>query len=180
MAKPVTSKLFARLMRDKAYRRRFAANPAEVLREAGYDPELLDLPTQMDAAELDAQLARVKAGSFDFTGTQDEWDTLSADDLWRRFAMIRHKPAATSTSVVTVVGDPPAAAVVYGTTAVHLVTVAVAGNEGGLRSKAQARLLQGLAKKNENEITFSVTGPDGVSVEDLSPRALEAFLRLLK
>lgn len=176
----IMSEFFARLGEDKAFRERFAKDPAAVLREAGYDPDQLELPTLIDPDALERRVTRIRRGEEDLTGDEAELARLSADELWDRFAIVRLRDGADPVSASVVQG--PATAVVYGTTATTVVTSAGGGSlaAGGMLSEAQARALRELIGMDPDTLSFSIKGPDGVSVVDLNARTIEALLKRLE
>src|SRR5262245_39632393 len=86
------SELLVRLHDDPAVRKRFADSPATVLREEGYDPDLLALPAKIDAAALEQQLNRIFREREPLTGDVATVAKMSPDQLWERFKVIGLNP----------------------------------------------------------------------------------------
>jgi hypothetical protein len=166
MADVRLERFLRQLHEDRELRERFARHPAAVLSEAGFDPDLLDLPSRIDVERLEQRLQEIHRGTTERELPRGE-DTagLTADELWERFQFIRLKPDA-----VAGVTMPN---VLYGTTPVLVV-----GNAPGatLRSFEQIRQLREMSRMAPERLTFSVSGPDGVTVSDLTADTMQAFL----
>jgi len=176
----IMSELFSRLGEDKAFRDRFAKDPATVLREAGYDPDQLELPSQIDPEALEKRVTRIRKGEETLEGTEAELSRLTANELWEKFAIVRLREGADPVSASVVHG--PATAVVYGTTATNVVTSTITGTSGGsnfMLSEAQAHGLRDLIGFDPELLTFTIKGPDGVSVGELNAKTVEALLKRL-
>lgn len=159
-----------RLHDDRAFRHEFAANPAKMLKAAGLDPSLMDLPDQIDADALDRHIA-ARANKPAPDGT--EMAQLSAQALWEKFNFIRLKD---------LFGTGPAGAaigVIYGTTATTSTTVALTV-QGALANPeveiARLSTLRTLSQLSAGALRFSVRGPDGRKVADLNTDLMRAFL----
>ena len=173
MPRVVLSELFARLSDDTAFRERFAADPKTVLREAGFDTDHLDLPSSIDPDEIARKATRIRRGDDDLIGSEDELATLSPDELWSRFAIIRARPGAGLASVAT--------AVVYGTTAVAVIAATGAGGGApGMLSESQARQLRAIESWPADDLRFTVTGPDGVTLRDIDAVRLADLLKRME
>ena len=169
MPKPRFSSLFLRLSRDQNLRRKFAENPQEFLRDEGFDPSRLELPSNIDLATLDARVEGAFGNdSDDWTASEAEVASMSADELWSRFGVIGEK----SESDDNATASPLVAVVAYGTSVVT--------TEGATIAFERARTMRGLMRLRKSDLTFSVKGPDGVAVEDLPAATIEALLRRLE
>src|SRR4051812_20351647 len=160
------SAFFLRLHGDKALRDRFAHAPAAVLKEEGFDPEMLNLPSKVDPIHLEKRLDQLfKEGGISLSGKPADVARLTPNELWERFSVIALKPednalsGGSDTAVVVAV-------VVYG---VSMVTsgsgtqVTVVGKGiGSVRSLIELKQLRDMARRPAEELSFSVTGPDGV------------------
>lgn len=175
----IMSELFSRLGEDKAFRERFAKDPAKVLREAGYDPDQLELPSKIDPDALEKRVTRIRRGEEKLEGKEADMASLSANDLWERFAIVRLRDGADPVTASVV--NAPATAVVYGTTATTVVTSTGAGSSGPswMLSEAQAHSLRELVGFDPDDLVFSIKGPDGVSVGELNAKTVEALLKRL-
>jgi hypothetical protein len=181
MAAEVTA-FVKRLHEDSAFRKRFASEPAAVLSEAGVDAAALALPAKIDEAKLAERLKNLFAGKAEAAS-----DLLAAapglkpQELWDRFGAIawaREPTVTTSVAVVNAVQNVSAAIVVYGTSfATSLVTSTVLASRSPVMSVDQVAAMRALAKQPAEELSFSITGPDGTRVDGVSAAALEAFLK---
>jgi hypothetical protein len=187
MAQVTFSELLVRLHTDSAFRQRFASSPAAVLREEGLDPDILSLPTRLDADAIEQQLTRIfRQHGESLTGDAATVSKLSADELWERFKVIGLNPEALALAGGPVGSDVAVAVVAYGTSMVTSgsgtqVVVATAGRGiAGLRSLEQLTQLRELMRRPSVELEFSVTGPDGVTVTGLTKDVVEAFLSRVK
>lgn len=120
------SEFFARLHSDPKFRARFAASPAAVLAEAGFDPKKLQLPSNIDADELAGRLERLFSGRQVYeVPTPEVAEKLSADELWSRFNVIRGTASHSAGDTVPLV----VAVVAYGTPPVTGTPVVVTGHQ---------------------------------------------------
>lgn len=179
MSTPRFSSLFLRLSRDPEARKAFIKNPAEFIRGEGIDPELLDLPREIDAATLEAKIdAAFGDGDANWTADAEEAAKLNAEDLWSRFGVIaeRARPGrGADVSVVTSAtssSSVAAAVVVYGTSVVT--------SEGASVAFERARFLRGVARLRKSDLTFTITRPDGTAVDNLPANAVETLLRRMR
>ena len=175
MPSPKFNTLFTKLYNDDVFRTRFAQDTAEVLREEGFDPDLLALPERIDPVRLKEQLERLFSGAAKPPiASLDELNALSPNDLWERLNIIGLKEQERN---MLPTNDPVGVAIViYGSS---MVTVDGAGTVGSLKSLKQLKTLRSLSRHRKNALKFTVTGPDGVSAEDVSADVVHAFLRRL-
>jgi hypothetical protein len=163
-----------KLHNDAQFRKRFANHPADVLREFGLDPDLLDLPHRIDLAELEKRIAESHRGNARWT-IPDAADAqrLTADELWERFHFIRLKTDANFAVSVTA----SISGVIYGTTATTNTVITTAGSSSGLQSFDQITRLRELSRLPKHQLRFSVTSSsDGIAVGDLTADTIRAFL----
>lgn len=172
-----------RLHTDSQYRSRFAERPAEVLSEAGVDPEALALPGKIDEGALAARLAKLFANEGSSISDPIDVTKYSIQELWDRHGAIGWRTdlsaAASEPSNETRVTVTNAAAIViYGASiAVSVVSV---GGRSGIMSVDELAQLRALSRQPADQLTFSVTGPDGTKVEGITSDMLRAFLGRLK
>ncbi|MCG8459026.1 MAG: NHLP-related RiPP peptide [Holophagales bacterium] len=105
---------FKRLHTDEAFRRRFSTDPAAALREEGFDPDKLNLPSEIDPAQLERRLSAVFEQGEETEIPGPEHADLSADELWTRFNMIspqEGQPVPLVVAVVAYAGPPVVATV---------------------------------------------------------------------
>lgn len=163
------------LHNDHAFRQRFAKDPAGVLREFGLDPDLLDLPAEINLRQLEERIAEGHRGNARWTlpdAAQSE--RLTADELWERFHFIRLRPEANFTVIGSVSG------VIYGTTATTSTTITVQGGGAGLQSFEQITRLRALSRLPKGQLRFAVTSADGLAVADIRIDTLRALLGQVK
>ena len=177
------SALFRRLARDQALRQRFTTDPVGVLREEGYDPSLFDLPSRIDPEAFDRKIAELIAGAAPSAPPLDpaEVRQLNADELWSHFGVILEKSDEAQAVVATQVSNTAVAPaiVVYGTAAATSTSTIVTIGSDGL-SYEKGQVLRKLAKLNKEDLRFTVTGPDGVAVRELSAAAAMALIRQVR
>lgn len=179
------SQFVVRLHNDPAFRAKFADSPAQALQEAGFDPTMFALPQKIDANELAHRLDAVFSGREKVVvNNADELKQLSADEIWKRFGVIglagdakQLVPGGAEDS-----GDVTAVVVYGSSVAVSNSNVAVvtSGRNIGVQSVEQLQQLRKLSRLSKEQLTFSVLGPDGVAVHNLSADVLHAFVGRLK
>ena len=126
------SQFVTRLHDDTAFRTLFAKSQAQALQEAGFDPSMFVLPSQIDYNQLTQRLNNVFRGSEQVTlNSTSEAANLSADQIWQRFGVIGLTSEASG--LIAVADDPTAivvAVVVYGSSvAVSNSNIAVVTSE---------------------------------------------------
>ena len=168
----------ARFWSDEKFRRAFAKNPREKLREFGFDPDIFDIPDQIDAAELEQSLERRRK-----TAAAPGGSRLSSTEAWSKFTLIQLKPevdAFAHAQPIALVGTTTS--LIYGTTAQTQVVVSVAGNDGAKRGRALERLqrLRTLRRQPDAALSISVELPDGRKVEGLTVDAARALLNRIR
>jgi len=178
---------FVKALRNSSeLRREFARSPGDTLIKFGFDPDLLELPKQINLDELENTFGTGVGGSVEpaMPSAKDLKD-LSVDELWEKFKFLKFKPEADFTPAtsfgVTLSG------VVYGTTpttaqstiTTQSTSVGLGGDRNAPRSFDQIRQLRDLVKSKQDglNLTFGVSSPDGVRVSGISATTLRAFLK---
>src|SRR4051794_2252233 len=104
MARVELSDFLKSLRDDKALRERFAKDPAGTLKRAGYDTNLLSLPSRIDLAALEAKIEQLTKGDVaPFAAQARGAARLSPDELWNRLGLIGVKSEQDEPSLVAVV-----------------------------------------------------------------------------
>ncbi|HTF69510.1 MAG TPA: hypothetical protein VK638_43210 [Edaphobacter sp.] len=167
MSQTGLSALVERLYSDASFRERFAAMPAQVLLEAGFDPTMFALPATIDPDDLEQRLAHLFDASKSVHGATDKKD-LAANELWKGMSLIELSKDLRDL-IPSKVSDSPV--IVYPT---------ILGVTTGLPEMDQLKVLRKLSSLPKEQLTFTVAGPDGVAAHTLSADVLTAFMSRLK
>jgi|GEM_PF-1697230 len=184
----------AKLRNDQDFRKRFAKDSVPTLREAGFDPDLLEMPANVSSEAILDKLSRVLDKHEEIAPPPPATaSSMSADDLWNNLGVIGVKKEvlddlpldrddlATDESGAAI--SAAVAIVIYGSsmaTSTNSVATVTSGTGNlGPASLDQVKFLRDLQKSKADELRFSVTGADGVGVDGLSLTTLKAFLSRL-
>jgi hypothetical protein len=177
MAKELIS-FIGRLHSDAALRKRFVKAPARTLSEEGFDAEALALPDRIDERALVAKLDKAVAGDRTFAArlnkeaAQTDLAKLTPNQLWERFGLIRSKAEIGSDQAAANAAAIVVAVVIYGVS----IVLGPATVIGSVSTVAQLKALRQLTQVPQDQLRFSVKGPDGAGVKELTADALRAFL----
>lgn len=167
---PKYEEFIRRLHDDEAFCAAFAAQPAEVLRGYGLDPDLLDLPPRIDLSALSERIRqRATSPPLDDVEARDK----SSQQLWDEFNFIRLRSSAGAS---TSISNATITALIYGTTAVTNVHVVGVGTAAGLAQLERLSQLRKLSREPRHKLSFAVRGRDDVMVGGLSADVVEALL----
>jgi hypothetical protein len=159
MAQPQFTSLFLRLAGDKSLRRRFVEDPRGFLRSEGIDPDPFQFPERIDLDTLEQKIEEAFA-SQETNRTVPVTDVkgMTPDELWSRLGVILKRGGTENVTVDPVIVWPT----FFGSNAL------------------ETRLQQSIVKARKSDLSFSIKGPDGIAVEDLSASTVEALLQRLK
>ena len=162
------------LASNSALREEFCSSPSEILKQYGFNPDILELPKSFDSEKLKSKLNQILAGDSPEDSELENVGNMSPQELWEKLLVMRTKQEFSSTDKVVT----PVIVAVYGTVPAA-VGDTIRGGGSNLLPEQTFEQLQELEEAAPHEIKISISGPNGKSVDNLAPHVAGAFIKRL-